>query len=292
MNQIQIQGTAPVLVRDIGFTLASSGWIHPDRVLDYHVMIFVLRGQMQVIEEHTEYILSAGDILFLKKGLHHWGTKAAAPDTETLWVHFFDPCHISSGMEEYRPFPETLMYTPKSYAFFFTLPKSLHLKNPSMACRTLRNLHSLFLSGQLLCQYTLSLKYTEFLAELYMQTRHPDKDKHESPLLSQILQYLEEHCKSPLDTTDLSKRLGKNYHYLSTLFKQQTGFSISEYHQRLRINQAAVLLKDMRRNISEISKLVGYSDPLYFSRVFKKMTGECPTEFRKGCYEGGNIFED
>lgn len=284
MHEIQISGTCPVLVRDIGFTSTSSGWVHPDRILDYHVMIFVCCGQMQVLEDDIEYHIGPGDILFLKKGIHHWGTLEAAPGTKTIWVHFFDPSTLSMPKEEYRFFPENQVFSPKSYDFFFTLPKKIHPRNSAMTANDLKSLYSIFVSGTMLSQYTLSLQYTEFLIGIYKQSKKDKGTEREYRLISEILQYLEGISTSPLNTRGLSQSLGKNYHYLSTVFKRCTGFSISEYHQQLRIHKAAELLRDPHLNISEVSKIVGYSDPLYFSRVFKKVTGECPTDFLKGTY--------
>ena len=64
-------------------------------------------------------------------------------------------------------------------------------------------------------------------------------------------------------------------------FKACTGFTPMQYILSKRIYNAEVLLRNPQYNISEISRIVGYDNSLYFSRIFKKMKGISPSEFRK-----------
>lgn len=68
-------------------------------------------------------------------------------------------------------------------------------------------------------------------------------------------------------------------------FKEYTGMSPIEYLTKIRIDKARELLLDSSLNISEISNVIGYENPLYFSRVFKNSTGLPPSGFRKGVSE-------
>ena len=73
--------------------------------------------------------------------------------------------------------------------------------------------------------------------------------------------------------------------YLSTLFKQQLGITISEYLTDVRIRHAKSLIRSTQYPLSQFARLVGYDDANYFTRIFKKTTGITPTEYR----EGGNV---
>ncbi|TXK80347.1 response regulator [Paenibacillus sp. N3.4] len=68
--------------------------------------------------------------------------------------------------------------------------------------------------------------------------------------------------------------------YLCLLFKQETGETINEYLTKVRIEKAKELLSDPRNKFYEVSYTVGYSDPSYFSKLFKKYTGVTPSSFR------------
>jgi two-component system response regulator YesN len=71
-----------------------------------------------------------------------------------------------------------------------------------------------------------------------------------------------------------------NPSYLSQLFKKEVGETFTKYLMKLRIQYSCELLKDTSLNISEIAEKSGYADYFYFARVFKKVTGDTPSQFR------------
>jgi len=70
--------------------------------------------------------------------------------------------------------------------------------------------------------------------------------------------------------------------YLSRLFKQNEGISFNAYLNRIRMDEAKQLLKNTQLKAYEIGERVGISDPYYFSKLFKKMEGMTPSQYRKG----------
>ncbi|MDC7241471.1 MAG: helix-turn-helix domain-containing protein, partial [Spirochaetales bacterium] len=69
--------------------------------------------------------------------------------------------------------------------------------------------------------------------------------------------------------------------YFSSLFKQQTGEGFLDYLTSIRVEEAKELLRTSRMTVSAVASEVGYSDTKYFTRLFKKLTGIKPSEFRK-----------
>lgn len=69
--------------------------------------------------------------------------------------------------------------------------------------------------------------------------------------------------------------------YLSRIFKQLTGENVSDYIHRLRMEKAAYLLKNTELKVYEITEAVGYENPQYFSKVFRKNYGQTPLEYRE-----------
>ena len=67
-----------------------------------------------------------------------------------------------------------------------------------------------------------------------------------------------------------------------TVFKTQTGVTFTDYLTGVRVNKARELLEGTNKSMKEICSEVGYSDPNYFSRIFKKNTGVTPTEYKEG----------
>ena len=64
-------------------------------------------------------------------------------------------------------------------------------------------------------------------------------------------------------------------------FKEYTDVTPTQYLLSLRISNAQTLLETTNYNVTEISEIVGYNNPLYFSRLFKKQVGMSPSDFRK-----------
>ena len=64
-------------------------------------------------------------------------------------------------------------------------------------------------------------------------------------------------------------------------FKQHTGFTPMQYILAQRIYNAEILLQNPSHNLTEIASMIGYDNPLYFSRIFKKAKGISPSEYRK-----------
>ncbi len=77
----------------------------------------------------------------------------------------------------------------------------------------------------------------------------------------------------------ISNSMGLSRTYLSTLFKQQTGKSIKQHLLDYRIEKAKMHLALQEKNVSEVALKVGFKDPLYFSRIFKKKTGMSPSDY-------------
>ena len=103
---------------------------------------------------------------------------------------------------------------------------------------------------------------------------------HTHHLIKKALEYIEENYSKDISLDDISKELNLSTYYFSKLFKEEKGENFVEYLTERRVEKAKELMKDPSRSIKEISSECGYSDPNYFSRIFKKNTGMTPTEYK------------
>ena len=99
--------------------------------------------------------------------------------------------------------------------------------------------------------------------------------------IRQILQYIAQNYTQDLDLAEIAKVFNFNYYYLSAYFNQHMEAGFSEYVNSIRIKQSCRLLREKDLSISQVSNEVGYSDPSYFCRVFKKVTGDTPSTWRR-----------
>lgn len=107
-------------------------------------------------------------------------------------------------------------------------------------------------------------------------------DRRESWAIEEVKHYIQSHYREELELSRLAERVYLTPSYLSKLFKTETGGTITDYLISVRIERAKTLLRDDRaRKTYEVGEQVGYADPAYFNKVFKKFAGCTPKEFRE-----------
>lgn len=99
--------------------------------------------------------------------------------------------------------------------------------------------------------------------------------------ISLALKFIEENYEKNLTLETIAQKVFVNPKYLSTLFKQVVGENFVDYIQRIRIEKACEMLKDVRLKIYEIAYKVGYTDDKYFCQVFKRIKGLTPGQYRR-----------
>jgi AraC-like DNA-binding protein len=105
-----------------------------------------------------------------------------------------------------------------------------------------------------------------------------------SILVKQISKEILTHLYEKITPTLIAKNLNMNCSYLCNHFKKETGKTITEYINELKIRESKRLLKNSKLSLIEISTRLGFSSQSYFHIVFKKQTGITPQEFRKTIY--------
>lgn len=92
--------------------------------------------------------------------------------------------------------------------------------------------------------------------------------------------YIQEHYTEHITLDTLANAAGRNPQYISSVFSKACGMSITRYITTLRVEEAKRLLRSTGMPIGEIAASVGYQDAKYFSRVFQRLTGKSPREYR------------
>lgn len=104
--------------------------------------------------------------------------------------------------------------------------------------------------------------------------------KHYSPLIQKVITAVDSEITSDLSLKAMADMLNVNPSYLSTLFKKETGFTLTDYVNKKRTDYAAHLLKTTNLQIQSVSQYCGIYDVNYFTKIFKKYTGKTPKEYR------------
>jgi len=99
-------------------------------------------------------------------------------------------------------------------------------------------------------------------------------------LVKQAVQYIDTHYFEEINLSSLSQQFNVESSYFSKMFRQETGENPMVYITRLRMEKAKEYMKNKGINLTEIAFMVGYDDYTYFSRVFRKVEGKSPRDFR------------
>lgn len=108
-----------------------------------------------------------------------------------------------------------------------------------------------------------------------------DKSGNLSNAIRAAKRYIDNNYMNDIQLRDVAKVVNLSQVYFSFLFKEEMGENFISYLSRVRIDASKAMLKDVRKNISEIAEECGYRDVRYFSKVFKRFVGVTPSEYRK-----------
>ncbi|MCR2806935.1 response regulator [Paenibacillus soyae] len=114
----------------------------------------------------------------------------------------------------------------------------------------------------------------------------------EPDTIQQIKVYISEHSHEDISLDVIGKRVGLSPFYISKMFKDQLGINYIDFLTECRIEKAKKLMADPEKSLKEITFEVGYHDPNYFSKVFKKMVDVTPKEYRKTLLGGRKPADD
>jgi AraC-like DNA-binding protein len=136
-----------------------------------------------------------------------------------------------------------------------------------------------------ICEKPLALTMEE-CEKIVEATRKSDKKfmtgqvARKTPSFIKVKELIENKIFENQSLSDICRSLGYSKSYLSRLFREQTGETMGGFAMRCRIGRAGQLIREGEYNFAEISDLLAFENPQYFSRVFKRITKMTPTEYR------------
>ena len=120
----------------------------------------------------------------------------------------------------------------------------------------------------------------EILVDLFEPERRIRKG-YQAACVGKFIAYVNENLHTDIDVAAIAKTYGFTPNYFRTLFKRATRLTPYDYIQRKRIDKSKVKLDLTSDSVQDIAFQVGFNDPYYFSKVFKKNVGMTPSEYRK-----------
>ena len=232
---------------------------------DYQIL-YVANGKTHVWFDGREEIVSAGYMVLYKPEEIQKYVYYLEDNPEVFWIHF-------TGSDV------------KNILAYHGISLDEHV----FYCGVLPDYKALFrkiIQELQLCRYG----YEDYIASLFNDILLlVDRQQHEQKKATGNVQeqieraaaYFNENYNTKISIDDYAESLHISTNWFIHNFKQYAGMSPAQYILSLRMVNAQSLLERTTYNIKEISEIVGYENPLYFSRVFKKEIGKSPAQYRK-----------
>ncbi len=225
----------------------------------------VLSGEGELSYEGRTYSLVAGSCVFIdcRKAYSHTTSDKL---WSLRWCHFYGPT-LSFVYEKYVERGGKPVFRAAEMApFLNTLDKLYELASGSDYIRDMR----------------INEELNKLCTLLMEQSWHPEQAVTAPKKMSvlDVKEYLEQHFSEHITLDDLASRFYINKYYLTRVFKEQYGQSITSYLISLRITHAKQLLRFTDKTVEEIGLECGLGALHYFSRVFKDVEGVTPSTYR------------
>ncbi|MGF7033873.1 AraC family transcriptional regulator of arabinose operon [Paenibacillus mucilaginosus] len=228
---------------------------------------FILMGYGKCVYwvQGEKMLLEKGDVLLLPPGVTYYG-KSIPSLTHEKYVTTF-----SSGAGGAAPLP--LLASDQPLRWRCAAWELLLARAQTMAQEWAEG-----------APYTGVLCSALLLESLTRLNREYDKGPHTALLHRQgelMTAYLRNHYREKVTKEDLAAVIGRSPGHAAVLFREATGQTISEYTHGLRIKTAVYLLRHSDLTVADIAEQLGYCDPSFFHRTFKRLTGLPPSHYLK-----------
>lgn len=232
-----------------------------------YLFFIVAKGSGSLTYDGSEIPLNTGDCVFIDCSKPYF--QHSSENLWTLkWVHFYGS-NMQQIYEKYTSRGGKPVFSPEHlYPFLNILDDIYSISSSEDYIRDMR------LSEKLSCLLTLLMQ------ESWPADSAPD-DGSKKHSLQLVKSYLEQHFREQITLDELAAKFYINKFYLTRIFKAQFGISIQSYLAEIRVTHAKHLLRFSGLSVQQVGGECGIGEPAYFSRVFKKIEGISPNEYKK-----------
>ena len=249
---------------------------------DFWEFAYVVKGDVYEVVNGTKIHLCENDILFYQPNKPHSTQKANSSDVEIVFVSFVT---TSKAMELFYNYKTSL--TPSLKTIMDSLIEEglrtfkVSSKN-NLTCASLKS--DAPLGGTQLYKAWLEILLVSILREQCAQKEvkvFTNKKELADSLCKDICTYLTDNIYENITLDKLCSKFSYSRSLICKKFKEYSGQSIIEYYHGLKIDEACKLLRETEHSIMYISAALNFSNPYYFSKVFRKKIGITPREYKK-----------
>lgn len=259
--------TSLLHLQEIGELEAKKSHTSSRSNLSSFLFFTVVSGSGSLSYQGKEYILSPGSVVFID--CHNPYSHTTDPDNlwTLRWVHFYGPT-MGSVYNKYCERGGRPVFTPEDSAPFFSVWE---------------NLFSTAGSADYMRDMLINQHLSTLLTLVMSESWHPEDatTAKKKASVADVKEYLDRNYAEKITLDGLATHFYINKYYLTKVFKEQYGQSITAYLLNIRITKAKQLLRFSEKSVEEIGMEVGLGAPHYFSQTFKSVEGVPPSVYRK-----------
>ena len=263
-EKIWFQLSSGIQIDRIGYVKTTNRYPAKKRC-PFWIFVLLESGQRTLYLDGKEIRIQARDFLLLPPGSIQ---EPLELDEHSAWfVHFY-----AQGKQ--IPSPEKLDTVQITMPIFGHLPSDFDCASYiKYICKQYERPYI----GRAFCEAQLqSLLSIISINSQKRQIWRPD----EASLREKMLKFIQANAHKNLTAQDYEEEFKLSYHQLGARFKKQTGFTIKQYHQRIRMQMAAYMLMD-GKSLQQTAQDCGYDDYYFFIKCFKKEFGVPPGKYQK-----------
>ena len=244
---------------------------------DFIELSFITSGSVDYLIEGEKYTLKKGQVLISNPGIYHKELFDSNTRCRELHIGLNNLNLFSNSKKNYIDIGDKNVLTINKYRDDI-LKTCLEIVEEQREY----NQTSPFMLKSLVMKL-LVLLHREINEETPNLDSHEFsfKSREKKELVEGITKYLNENYVQDISLYTLSKNMYLSPVYISKIFKEVMGDSPINYLIQIRLSKAKELLEDSKLSIKSIAKMVGYDDPYYFSKLYKKYYGTSPSKARK-----------
>lgn len=260
----------------------ASDYVFKGEKHDFWELLYVDKGEVEIMSDEQGYKLQQGDIVFHKPNEFHsvWANGKTAPNIVVLSFH----C-LSEGMKFFENKILKLLLPKRNIlAEIVREGRASFDNNLGMQYdRLIKKEHQLYGSEQMIkihLEMLLIQLVREDISNMNKERISFDtKKRMEGDIVNNIIEYLRDNVDKNFTFEDICTQFCMGRTHLKILFKRSTGQGLMTYFRMLKVEEAKKMIREGKNNFTEIAEKLGYNSVNYFSRAFKNCTNMTPSEY-------------
>ncbi len=252
---------------DVGFfPNARNHYRERENGSEEYILIYCAEGQGYIYVDDREFLIQKQEAFCIPRGRKHRYYADEKNPWSIFWVHFKGENTIYFPLEDCQIIEINSRHGEQRIITLFDVLFRALERNYTQG-------NFIYIS-QVLSLILSEIYYREKVDEVSKQNRH----------LTAVIRYMYRNLDKNLTLSVLAEEMQLSKSYLNAVFKKYSGKAPIDFFINLKMQEACKLFKSTDMLVAEVGRSLGYEDPYYFSRIFKKVIGASPREYKEGDY--------